>query len=96
MIDEFIEFLLVPLLPIIMQIILIAINMHVIKDLEEDFKVPQLLLWIIFTISIFPLFWGIVLQVTSVFTLVLISLFLMFTQLLINIQYLLKNKKRMK
>jgi len=97
MIDEFIEFILTPIIPLIIQVILIYFNI-----LSNEKGAPaniMPLLWLLTALITFPLLWGIVLQVTSNWSLVLISLCLLIAQILINTEEIiqdrqLKNKKR--
>jgi len=95
MIDEYIQFLLIPITGVLFQIVLLLINMHVLKN-STEYKTVQVILWLILSIIIFPLVWAIVSQAIIDFTLVLISLCITLTQVLYNIEHLFRLKQEMK
>ena len=95
MIDQYIQFLLIPITAIAFQIVLFLLNMHVLKN-SIEYKRVQVILWLILSIIIFPSIWGIVAQAIFDFTLVLISLCITLTQILYNIEHLFKLKQEAK
>ena len=95
MIDEFIQFLLIPITAILFQVVLLLLNMYVLKN-SIEYKRVQVILWLILSIIIFPSIWGIVSQAIFDFTLVLISLCITLTQVLYNIEHLFRLKQETK
>lgn len=95
MIDEFIQFLLTPILAITFQILLILINSYMLKN-STIYKNVQCIIYLIFGLLEFPLIWSIVYQTVLDFTLILFSLCLMLSQTLMNVEFLLKTKKEKK
>ena len=95
MIDEFIQFLLIPITAILFQVVLLLVNMYFLNNFTE-YKTVQIILWLILSIIIFPSVWAIVAQTIINFTLVLISLCLTLTQILYNIEFLFKLKQKTK
>jgi len=97
MIDEFIEFILIPILVVLTHVILLCVNYYMInRESEPIFTIVNCIIWLLITPAIFASLLGIVLSVTPIFTLAVISLALMFIQLMLNIEFLLENRKRRK
>lgn len=89
---EFFEFVASPAIAIIIQVILIWLNKHTVEDIDR-LGLFKSILWIIITLSIFPSVFGMILQVSTAFSLVYISLGLFFLQIFINVEYILMDYK---
>jgi len=98
MIDEFIEFLLVPVIALLVHVILICINYWMLRrEGAPNFVVINCIIWLLITFLTFPLLLAMVLSITSAWMLAHVSLALMFIQLSLNIERMLDyNKKKEK
>lgn len=89
MIDEFLEFIATPISIIALQVLLICLNMLTIKK-EDRMGLFKSIIWTITTLTIFPSLLAMALLVTANYTLALISLCLLFLQIIMNVEYLLQ------
>lgn len=102
MIDEFIEFILVPIIPLLVYMFLICLNLYTLEKTENfNLKITMCVLWTVSCLLIYPSLVVIQIYVTNTISLVAIDLVLLFSQLLLNIDSLLvlwgkRNSKKKK
>ena len=93
MIDEFLEFIATPISIIALHVLLILLNKLTIDE-EDRMGLFKSIIWTIVTLIIFPSLLVMALQVTASFTLALISLGLLFLQIIMNVEFMLLDYER--
>lgn len=100
MIDEFLQYLLTPVIAIILQVILLYVNYYFVKE-NSKLRVLKLILFSIASVLIFPFISAIVYQTVGNNTLGSIGVVLMFLQVIMNFEFIMEeynnvNKKTKK
>jgi len=93
MIEQFIEFLLTPVIIVLFQIVLLLVNIHVNK---ESSTVILPILWLLATIIYFPILSFISSAFSDVFSLMLLLFSIFLIQLYVNIEKILYIQKQEK
>ena len=92
--DLFFEHVAAPALLLIVQAILIVLNKYTCDE-EDNMGLFKCIIWIIPTIAIFPAQLAAALLVTSQFTFAYVSLGLLFLQIIMNVEIMIRIMKEM-